>query len=202
MLSDTIVPADMGDAEGLAKLILADLLKLMPMEELKTRLTAMAFDGQYICEDVPGELRALLDSKLSADWLTGMWDGAHLVELGLNDVRLDKTGTINAAHRRVVRAAVRGHLLAGQPVPVRQGLPGGARHRRRHEHPAARPCEILRHALRGFGAESAAKPGAQLRGVRPFLRGGVHHPGRRHQGQGHGAQRGRAREARPAASAA
>ena len=97
MLSNTIVPPE-GDAAGLARLIFDEVVEFLPSAEFKERCSGMAFDGQYICEGVPAALRALLDGdaalKLTAGWMTGLWDAAHLAELALADVRKDKVGTI------------------------------------------------------------------------------------------------------------
>lgn len=95
MLSNTIVLPDDGDAKGLAKSMLKSMSAFVPGAELRSRCAGLAFDGQYICEDVPGELRKLIGG--TQKWLTAMWDGAHQLERALHDVREDKTGTIKLA---------------------------------------------------------------------------------------------------------
>jgi len=91
-LADTIVLPGQGSAEGLAKLIVADIMRFMPLDELKKRFAGAAFDGQYILEGIQANLLALLGG--TREWRTVQWDPAHQVELALHDVRLDKTGTM------------------------------------------------------------------------------------------------------------
>lgn len=93
MASHVVLPGG-GDAEGLAKAIIKEVNNYIP-DELPQRIASYAFDGQYIVADVPGELRKLMGSDVSNAWVTGQWDGAHLLELAANDVREDKEGTIS-----------------------------------------------------------------------------------------------------------
>ena len=92
MLADSIVLSGGGTAAGLAKTIVDGIAKFIPPEELPQRCAGFCFDGQYLCEDVPGALCSLLGLKFI--FHTFFWDKAHLLELVINDVRLDKTGLV------------------------------------------------------------------------------------------------------------
>ncbi|CEO98804.1 hypothetical protein PBRA_006918 [Plasmodiophora brassicae] len=86
---------DDGTATGLAHSLMSSVAKVLPHEsEYRERLTGMAFDGQYIRDGVPAAVRDIVSSESSSSWLTSVWDPAHIVELAVNDVRKDKTGTI------------------------------------------------------------------------------------------------------------
>ena len=91
MLADAIVLPGDGTASGLAEVIEKGITKFVSREELQQRIAGFSFDGQYLCEGVQGELCKLL--ALSLSWHLVQWDAAHLIELVLNDVRLDKIGT-------------------------------------------------------------------------------------------------------------
>lgn len=64
-------------------------------QQLREQLAGSAFDGQYEGQEqgnstglaVPRKLAELID--LDADWNTSTWDGGHLIELAMNDVRKD-----------------------------------------------------------------------------------------------------------------
>ena len=83
--------------EGLAKLLIEVLtggkpLNLLP-DQLRKSLTGLAFDGQYQGAheghasglQVGSHLCEML--KLNPQWLISRWDGAHRIELGMDDVR-------------------------------------------------------------------------------------------------------------------
>ena len=87
---------DSGTAEGVAKRLLEGIVQFVPLPSLAEQCTSMAADGAIIKKGVPAAFRTVLGfmNPLVAAWLIGYWDGMHMLNLVIGDVRTDKVGTI------------------------------------------------------------------------------------------------------------
>ena len=78
-------------------------LRLSP-GKIKQQCTGAAFDGQYFSLNCPEHLARRMveqakggrasrqESQDSAEWMLCTWDPAHMLELVVNDIRVDKRG--------------------------------------------------------------------------------------------------------------
>ena len=75
-------------ANGLAKLVTYELLKIIDKETITTQLVSGGTDGQYFNLGVPDEFRRLLNLNK----IYFYWDAAHKVMLAEKDIRTEKIG--------------------------------------------------------------------------------------------------------------
>ena len=75
-------------ANGFAKLVTYELLKIIDKETITTQLVSGGTDGQYFNLGDPGELRRLLN----LDYIFFYWDPAHKVMFAQNDIRTAMIG--------------------------------------------------------------------------------------------------------------
>eukprot|EP00918_Siedleckia_nematoides_P063266 GHVU01137778.1.p1 GENE.GHVU01137778.1~~GHVU01137778.1.p1 ORF type:complete len:619 (+),score=38.48 GHVU01137778.1:1171-3027(+) len=91
MVDRHVVPPHRTDGQGVGGLVVESTLALMPLSELRQRVAAFAFDGQYVKDNVGLTLRRAYGG--TPRWLTIRWDSAHKVELVLEDLLLDRQGS-------------------------------------------------------------------------------------------------------------
>eukprot|EP00918_Siedleckia_nematoides_P070624 GHVU01154257.1.p2 GENE.GHVU01154257.1~~GHVU01154257.1.p2 ORF type:complete len:262 (+),score=38.09 GHVU01154257.1:2012-2797(+) len=91
MLRNEVVELGSGSKTGLADMVMTAAETVLSEDELRARVAATAFDGQYIVMGVGKELRRRLGG--TSQWMTCMWDPAHKVELVVDACTKDLNGT-------------------------------------------------------------------------------------------------------------